>query len=43
MGSAALACFLLFSAFIDEVNIISTHKIKEIDITKPEVIYTEKI
>lgn len=37
VGSAALACFLLFSAFIDEVNMISTTKITSVDITIPEV------
>jgi len=37
VGSAALACFLLFSAFIDEINMISVFKIDTIDITEPEV------
>ena len=37
VGSASLACFLLFSAFIDEVNFISPIKIKVVDITMPEV------
>jgi len=37
VGSAALACFLLFSAFIDEINLISDFKIDTIDITEPEV------
>jgi len=37
VGSASLACFLLFSAFIDEVNFISPIKIKVVDITTPEV------
>ena len=37
VGSASLACFLLFSAFIDEVNLISPTKLDNIDITKPEV------
>jgi H+-translocating diphosphatase len=37
VGSAALACFLLFSAFIDEVNFISVHKLTVVDITIPEV------
>jgi H(+)-translocating pyrophosphatase len=37
VGSASLACFLLFSAFIDEVNFISPIKLKVIDITMPEV------
>lgn len=37
VGSAALACFLLFSAFIDEVNMISPVKLVAVDITTPEV------
>lgn len=37
VGSAALACFLLFSAFIDEVNMISPVKLTTVDITTPEV------
>jgi len=37
VGSASLACFLLFSAFIDEVNFISPVKLKMVDITVPEV------
>lgn len=37
VGSAALACFLLFSAYIDEINFISKDKIKVIDITEPEI------
>jgi len=37
VGSASLACFLLFSAFLDEVNFISPIKLKVIDITMPEV------
>lgn len=37
VGSAALACFLLFSAFIDEVNMISPTKLHSVDITVPEV------
>lgn len=37
VGSAALACFLLFSAFIDEVNMISPIKLHAVDITVPEV------
>jgi len=32
-----LACFLLFSAYIDEVNFISPIKLTSIDITMPEV------
>ena len=37
VGSAAMACFLLFSAFIDEVNMISPVKLHGVDITIPEV------
>jgi len=37
VGSASLACFLLFSAFLDEVNFISPIKVKVVDITMPEV------
>jgi len=38
IGSASLACFLLFGAFIDEVNYLSPiAKIKIVDITVPEV------
>jgi len=37
VGSASLACFLLFGAFIDEVNFISPVKLTMIDITMPEV------
>jgi len=37
VGSASLACFLLFSAFLDEVNFISPVKLKAVDITMPEV------
>jgi len=37
VGSASLACFLLFSAFIDEVNYISDRKFPGVDITKVEV------
>lgn len=37
VGSAAMACFLLFSAFIDEVNLISPIKLEHVDITTPEV------
>ena len=35
VGSAAMACFLLFSAFIDEVNILSPTKLHSVDITIP--------
>lgn len=37
MGSASLACFLLFSAFLDEINFISPVKVKRVDLTEPEV------
>jgi H(+)-translocating pyrophosphatase len=37
VGSAAMACFLLFSAFIDEVNFVSPVKLTQVDITIPEV------
>lgn len=37
VGSASLACFLLFSAFLDEVNFLSPNKLKIVDITTPEV------
>jgi Na+/H+-translocating membrane pyrophosphatase len=37
VGSASLACFLLFSAFIDEINFISDKKFPGVDITRPEV------
>lgn len=28
VGSASMACFLLFSAFIDEINLLSTDKLE---------------
>lgn len=37
VGSAALACFLLFSAFMDEVSAFSGLKFKNVDIAQPEV------
>lgn len=37
IGSAALACFLLFSAFMDEVSSFSGRPFKIIDIAQPEV------
>lgn len=37
VGSASLACFLLFSAFIDEVNFISPKKFHSVDIVNPEI------
>lgn len=37
VGSASLACFLLFSAFLDEVTLFSGKPLTSIDITVPEV------
>ncbi|CAD7956066.1 unnamed protein product [Amoebophrya sp. A120] len=37
VGSAALACFLLFSAFLDEVSLYSGHKFEKVDLAIPEV------
>jgi len=37
VGSASLACFLLFSAFLDEVHEISGIKVGAVDIATPEV------
>lgn len=37
VGSASLACFLLFSAFMDEVSSFSDHKLTVIDISTPEI------
>jgi K(+)-stimulated pyrophosphate-energized sodium pump len=38
VGSASLATFLLFRAFIDEVNFLSpVKKITVIDLTQPEI------
>jgi Na+/H+-translocating membrane pyrophosphatase len=37
VGSASLACFLLFSAFVDEINFISEVKLYHINIMIPEV------
>ena len=40
VGSAALACFLLFSAFIDEVNFLNVginKKLSQVDIMQVEV------
>ena len=37
VGSAALACFLLFSAFLDEVSMLTGKPLHSIDITVPEV------
>jgi Na+/H+-translocating membrane pyrophosphatase len=37
VGSASLACFLLFSAYLDEVNMITGQEFKTIDIAVPEI------
>lgn len=37
VGSASLACFLLFSAFMDEVTQFSAVPLKSIDISVPEI------
>jgi len=37
VGSASLACFLLFSAYMDEVTLITGKEFKVIDIATPEV------
>lgn len=37
VGSAALACFLLFSAYLDEVTMMTGQKFDVIDITVPEI------
>lgn len=37
VGSASLACFLLFSAFLDEVTMLTGKPLKHIDITVPEI------
>lgn len=37
VGSATLACFLLFSAFLDEVQLFTGQVIDGIDITVPEI------
>ncbi|CAK9092546.1 unnamed protein product [Durusdinium trenchii] len=37
VGSASLACFLLFSAFLDEVSELAGHKVDAVDISVPEV------
>ncbi len=37
IGTASLACFLLFSAFIDEINFISDIKLDTINIVVPEI------
>merc|ERR1712216_631196 len=37
VGSASLACFLLFSAFMDEVSIYAKTPFKEVNLATPEV------
>merc|ERR1711934_225104 len=37
VGSASLACFLLFSAYLDEVEMMTGQEFKTIDIAVPEV------
>eukprot|EP00490_Sorites_sp_Unknown_P001476 CAMPEP_0114670440 /NCGR_PEP_ID=MMETSP0191-20121206/39514_1 /TAXON_ID=126664 /ORGANISM="Sorites sp." /LENGTH=289 /DNA_ID=CAMNT_0001927993 /DNA_START=1332 /DNA_END=2201 /DNA_ORIENTATION=- len=37
VGGSALACFLLFNAFLDDITVISNTKFKVVDITKIEV------
>ncbi len=37
VGSAALACFLLFSAFLDEVSMYTGRKFESVDLAVPEV------
>merc|ERR1712166_1331548 len=37
VGSASLACFLLFSAYLDEVEMITGKEFKTIDIAVPEI------
>lgn len=37
VGSASLACFLLFSAFLDEVQELAGQKVNGVDISVPEV------
>lgn len=37
VGSASLACFLLFSAYLDEVEIMTGQKFRTIDIAVPEI------
>eukprot|EP00927_Polykrikos_kofoidii_P083399 TRINITY_DN8526_c1_g1_i2.p1 TRINITY_DN8526_c1_g1~~TRINITY_DN8526_c1_g1_i2.p1 ORF type:complete len:836 (-),score=149.79 TRINITY_DN8526_c1_g1_i2:202-2556(-) len=37
VGSASLACFLLFSAFLDEVSDIAGQRLQSVDIATPEV------
>jgi Na+/H+-translocating membrane pyrophosphatase len=37
VGSATLACFLLFSAYLDEVEMMTDQSFKVIDIAVPEI------
>ena len=37
IGSASLACFLLFSAYLDEVEMMTGHPFRTIDIAVPEI------
>jgi len=37
VGSASLACFLLFSAFLDEVSEIAGQRLENVDLAVPEV------
>ena len=37
VGSASLACFLLFSAYMDEVEILTGSPFRSIDIAVPEI------
>lgn len=37
IGSAALACFLLFTAYIDEIEVYSGRHMDGIDISRPEI------
>lgn len=37
MGSASLACFLLFSAYLDEVQMMTGQTLDKIDIAVPEI------
>merc|ERR550539_57225 len=37
VGGSALACFLLFNAFLDEIHILTGIKVESVDITKVEV------
>ena len=41
VGTASLACFLLFVAFVDEINFISEVKLVHINIKIPEVFLSD--